>query len=134
DVALPLCRCAGRWAIDMATRSPQNARSRHPYHRVAMPDKSAYTNLVDPTIPMPQRDRVAYAPRPGDLKGLRIGVVENTTVSADAVLGILARNLETAYGMKMGVLVHKAQRAPLKSSQVAEVKDKTDFVITGIGA
>jgi hypothetical protein len=35
--------------------------------------------------------------------------------------------------MKMAVLVHKAQRAPLKEAQIAELKGRTDFAITGVG-
>ena len=91
-------------------------------------------NFVDPTIALPAREHIDYAPRPKHFKNLRIGLVENTTGSAEAVLCKLAEKLETVHGMKMEVLVHKPQRAPLKATQVAELKGRTDFAITGVGA
>ena len=91
-------------------------------------------NFVDPTIALPAREHIDYASRPKHLKNLRIGLVENTTGNSEAVLRVLAEKLEKVYGMKMGVLVHKPQRAPLKPAQVSELKGRTDFAITGVGA
>ncbi len=89
-------------------------------------------DILDPTIAT-ARDPIAYVPRPQSLMGLRIGVVENTKKNAAAVLLKLAEKLASVHGMKMEVLVHKPQRAPLKDSQVAELKGRTDFAITGVG-
>ena len=91
-------------------------------------------NFVDPTIAVPAREHIEYAPRPTRLQQLRIGLVENTTGSAETVLCKLAEKLEAVHGMKMEVLVHKSQRSPLKATQVAELKGKADFAITGVGA
>ena len=89
-------------------------------------------DILDPTIAT-AREHIDYVPRPKSVKGLRIGVIENTKKNAEAVLRKVAEKLETAHGMKVEVLVHKPQRAPLRDAQVAELKGKTDFAITGVG-
>ena len=88
--------------------------------------------ILDPTIAT-ARESIEYAPRPRNLQGLRIGLIENTKKNAEAVLRKLTERLESEYGMRVEVLVHKAQRAPLQDAQLAELKGKTDFVIAGIG-
>jgi hypothetical protein len=35
--------------------------------------------------------------------------------------------------MKVEVLVHKPQRAPLKDEQIEQLKGRTDFAIAGVG-
>lgn len=89
-------------------------------------------DILDPTIET-EREFIDYAPRPNNFKGLRIGLIENTKKNSEAVLRKIAEKLEAAYGMKVDVIVHKAQRAPLKDSQVEELKGETDFAITGVG-
>ncbi len=89
--------------------------------------------ILDPTIPTPARDRINYAPRPRTLNALRIGLIENTKKNSEAVLRKLAEKLEAFHGMKLEVLVHKPQRAPLKDAQVAKLRGRTDFAITGVG-
>lgn len=89
-------------------------------------------DFVDPTITT-ARERIDYVPRPKNLKGLRIGLIENTKKNAEAVLRNVAEKLEARYGMKMEVLVHKPQRAPLKEAQIAELKGRADFSIAGVG-
>ena len=89
-------------------------------------------NILDPTI-APAREQIGYVPRPRSLKGLRVGLVENTKKNAEAVLRKVAEKLERLHGMKVEVMVHKPQRAPLKDAQIAELKGRADFVITGVG-
>ncbi len=67
------------------------------------------------------------------LERLRIGLIENTKKNAETVLCKLAEKLAAAHSMKLQVLVHKPQRAPLLDSQIAELAGRTDFVIAGIG-
>jgi hypothetical protein len=88
--------------------------------------------ILDPTIAAP-RTSIDYAPRPLDLRGLRIGLIENTKKNSEAVLRALADKAARLHGMHMQVLVHKSQRAPLKDSQIAELKGTTDFAIVGVG-
>lgn len=88
--------------------------------------------ILDPTIKRPEQ-HFTYTPRPHTLKRLRIGLIENTKKNAEAMLCKVAEKLEAAHGMKLQVLVHKPQRAPLLDSQIAELEGRTDFVIAGIG-
>jgi len=88
--------------------------------------------ILDPTIKRPEQ-HFNYTARPHTLKRLRIGLIENTKKNAEAVLCKVAEKLEADHGMKLQVLVHKPQRAPLLDSQIAELEGRTDFVIAGIG-
>ncbi len=88
--------------------------------------------ILDPTIST-ARERIAYVPRPQNLKGLRLGLIENTRKNSEAVLLKIADNLQALHGMKLEVLLHKHQRAPLADAQLAELKDRVDFAIAGVG-
>jgi hypothetical protein len=88
--------------------------------------------ILDPTIAAP-RARIDYVPRPAGLAGLRIGLIENTKKNSESVLRALAEKAARVYGMKMEVLVHKSQRAPLTDTQLAELRGRTDFALVGVG-
>lgn len=88
--------------------------------------------ILDPTIAAP-RSHIDYVPRPKNIAGLRIGLIENTKKNSEAVLRKLAERAAAIHGMKMEVLVHKSQRAPLKDTQIAELRDRSDFAIVGVG-
>lgn len=88
--------------------------------------------ILDPTIATGRED-IAYVARPAQLKGLRIGLIENTKKNSEAVLRKVAERLGAAHGMMLNALVHKDQRAPLTDAQVAQLKDSVDFAITGVG-
>lgn len=89
-------------------------------------------DIMDPTIAT-ARERIPYVARPASLEGLRIGLIDNTRKNAEALLLALADKLARAHRMKVEVLVHKHQRAPLADAQLAELKGRTDFVIAGVG-
>jgi hypothetical protein len=89
-------------------------------------------NLLDPTIATAE-EPIDFAPRPTNLHGLRIGLIENTKKNAEAVLRTLAGKLAAAHGMTAEALVHKAQRAPIKDAQMAQLKGQIDFAIAGVG-
>ena len=89
-------------------------------------------DMLDPRI-VTQPDRIDYAPRPRILRGLRVGIIENTKKNAEVVLRMLAEKLETVHGIKMEVLVHKPQRAPLTDAQTAQLFGRADIAITGVG-
>lgn len=91
-------------------------------------------HVIEPVVSTIKPEHMKYAPRPRRLKGLRIGLVENTTRNAETVLRMVAGRLEATHGMKMEVLVHKPQRAALDDGQVAELRGKADFAIVGVGA
>jgi hypothetical protein len=89
-------------------------------------------NLLDPTIGTAE-EPIDYAPRPANLHGLRVGLIENTKKNAEAMLRKLGEKLAAAHGMTADVLVHKQQRAPLKDAQMAELKGRIDFAVAGVG-
>jgi hypothetical protein len=89
-------------------------------------------DIVDPTI-QPVRESIPYAARPQELRGLRVGLIENTKKNSEAVLQRLAQKLEALHGIKTEVLLHKAQRAPLKDAELDALRGRVDFVISGIG-
>ena len=88
--------------------------------------------ILDPTITRTEQ-HFTYSARPQTLKRLRIGLIENTKKNAEAVLCKLAERLAAVHAMKLQVLVHKPQRAPLLDAQIAELDGRTDFVIAGVG-
>ena len=90
------------------------------------------TDILDPTI-FTGRDRIDYAPRPTALRGLRIGLIENTKKNSEQVLRKVAERLAADHQMTLEVLIHKDQRAPLKEGQLAELKGRVDFAIAGVG-
>ncbi|MEX2449929.1 MAG: hypothetical protein WD407_03660 [Rhodospirillales bacterium] len=89
-------------------------------------------DILDPTLDR-SSEKIRYVPRPVRLNGLRIGIIENTKKNAETVLRLIAERLEATHQMKLDVLVHKPQRAPLKDDQIDKIIKGSDFAVTGIG-
>ncbi len=87
--------------------------------------------ILDPRI-LTEREYIDYVPRPQVLKGLRVGVIENTKKNAETLLRMLAEKLAAKHGIDMSTVVHKPQRAPLTDAQADQLKD-VDVAITGVG-
>ena len=90
-------------------------------------------NLIDPTA-APVTREVRVAPRPTDLRGLRLGLVENTKFNSDVLLLKLADRLRDRYGVTMAQMARK--RSPsheVEEADVAALKAQSDVVISGIG-
>lgn len=90
-------------------------------------------DILDPTSGSVPRREIDFVARPKSLEGLRIGLIENTKKNSEAVLRKVAEKLKAAHGMKVEVMVHKSQRAPLKEAQIAQLMGSTDFAIVGVG-
>ena len=89
--------------------------------------------LFDPTSSPVTRD-VAVAPRPADLRGLRLALVENTKFNSEPLLIRLGERLAREYGITP-VLVHR-KRSPsheVEETAVAELCARADLVVSGIG-
>jgi len=89
--------------------------------------------LFDPTSP-PVARAVALAPRPATLRGVRLALVENTKFNSDALLERLAARLAREHGLEP-VLMHR-KRSPsheVEEAAVAELREKADVVVSGIG-
>ena len=89
-------------------------------------------DILDPTIAT-AREKIDYAPRPRKFAGLRVALIENTRKNSEAMLKKVAEKLGTAHGIKVEMLLHKHQRAPLEEAQVEALKGRTDFAIAGVG-
>jgi len=89
--------------------------------------------LFDPTAdPIPRA--VTLAPRPRELRGLRVALVENTKFNSAALLERIGARLAREHGMQV-VQMHR-KRSP--SHGVTEESADTlrriaDFVVSGIG-
>jgi len=89
--------------------------------------------IFDPTIPA-KREEIQYAPRPKDLKSLRVGLIDNTKYNSDVLLVKIAERLGERFGMEMVYMNRKRSAADhVTDEAIEEFKRKADFVITGIG-
>jgi len=89
--------------------------------------------LFDPTSP-PSPRAASLAPRPVQLEGLRIGLVENTKINSEVILLKLADRLHRRFGMRVTLLDRK--RSPsheVTEAAVAALRRQADFVVSGIG-
>jgi hypothetical protein len=91
------------------------------------------TEIFDPTSP-PVVRAVRLAPRPAELRGLRLGLVENTKFNADTLLLKLAGRLRDQYGMTMTHMARKRSMShEVDEAAIAALKARSDVVISGIG-
>jgi len=89
--------------------------------------------IYDPTTEVAARS-IAYAPRPKSLKGLRVGLVDNTKRNSDQLLSRIGNLLERDYGAKAHVMrrKHSAGAAP-HAEIIEEFKAGCDVIVAGVG-
>jgi hypothetical protein len=91
------------------------------------------SKIFDPTA-APVAREVRLAARPADLRGLRLGLVENTKFNADTLLVKLADRLRDRYGMTMTHMARKRSMShEVDDAAIAAFKARSDVVISGIG-
>ncbi len=89
--------------------------------------------VFDPTT-SPEREAIDFVPRPKELEGLRVGLVESTKFNSDVLLLKLAERLKDRYGMEMVMMNRKKSAShAVEEAAVSEFKTKADFVIAGVG-
>jgi hypothetical protein len=89
--------------------------------------------IYDPTTEATGR-RIDYAPRPKSLKGLRVGLVDNTKHNSDQLLQRIAAILEREHGVKSHVIRKKKSAGAAPSPEMIEAyKANCDVVVAGIG-
>ncbi len=92
------------------------------------------SNLFDPTGGGTERAQIRFAPRPKDLKGLKVGLVENTKFNSEKLLKLVGERLTKRYGITITHLDHKRSSGHGVTEQaVAAFKSKADFVVAGVG-
>ena len=90
--------------------------------------------IYDPTPDPKKASRINYAARPASLKGLRVGLVDNSKHNSDQLLQRIAGLLERDYGAKAHVMRRKRTASiPASAEIIAEFKDACDVVVAGVG-
>jgi hypothetical protein len=89
--------------------------------------------VFDPTSRIAER-QIRLAPRPPSLRGLRIGLVENTKYNSSKLLLRIADILEREHGARSHILRSKrTPGTPVDEKTVEEFKTAVDVAIAGIG-
>ncbi|MCC7486047.1 MAG: hypothetical protein IT529_13825 [Burkholderiales bacterium] len=89
--------------------------------------------IFDPTTEATAR-RIAYAPRPSSLAGLRVGLIDNTKHNSDQLLLRIASILEREHGVKAHLIRRKKSAGAAPHAEIVdEVKSACDFVVAGVG-
>jgi hypothetical protein len=89
--------------------------------------------IFDPTV-QPKEEKISFAPRPGSLKGLRVGLVENTKHNSDRLLRKVAEILEREHGARSHVMRSKHNASvPAHEELLKELASQCDVVVAGIG-
>ncbi len=89
--------------------------------------------IYDPTTEVKSRT-INFVPRPKSLKGLRVGLVDNTKHNSDQILLRIAGILEQDHGAKAHVIRKKksAGSAP-GPDMVKDYKQNCDVIVAGVG-
>ena len=89
--------------------------------------------LFDPTS-TPRERTVALAPRLRNLRGLRVGLVENTKFNSDIILRKLGEELSRRHGMTVSRMIRKRSPSHGVTDEAADALRKiSDFVVSGVG-
>jgi hypothetical protein len=89
--------------------------------------------VFDPTSRNAEQE-IRLAPRPSSLRGLRIGLVENTKYNSSTLLLRIAAILEKEYGANSHILrTKRTSGTPVDEKTVEEFKTAVDVAIAGVG-
>jgi hypothetical protein len=89
--------------------------------------------IYDPTTEAASR-RIAWAPRPASLAGLRVGLVDNTKHNSDQVLLRIAALLERDYGAKAHMIRRKKSAGAAPHAEIVEeLKAGSEVIVAGVG-
>ena len=89
--------------------------------------------IYDPTTEVTGRT-IHFVPRPKSLKGLRIGLVDNTKHNSDQILLRIAGILEKEHGAKAHVIRRKKSAGSAPSPEmIAEYTQNCDIIVAGVG-
>ena len=89
--------------------------------------------IYDPTTEVTGR-HINFVPRPKSLKGLRVGLVDNTKHNSDQVLLRIAGILEREHGAKTHIIRKKKSAGSAPGPEmIAEYKANCDVIVAGVG-
>jgi hypothetical protein len=90
--------------------------------------------LLDPTGETAIVANINLAPRPRDLRGLRLGLLDNTKPNSAAVLSEIATELRRSRRVSESTMYTKGYfGTPVEESQIQRILKNCDFVVAGIG-
>jgi hypothetical protein len=90
--------------------------------------------LLDPTGMDERSDESTLSPRPASLKGLKVGLLDNTKVNATQLLEEIAQLLTDQYGAGDATLYTKDYfGTPVKPELMQQIVDEVDVVVTAVG-
>jgi hypothetical protein len=90
--------------------------------------------VFDPTVSPAAPVTFSYTPRPKSLRGLRVGLVENTKFNSEVILRKIAERLAARYQISMTYLDHKKSSGhSVTPEAIALFQQKADFVLAGVG-
>ena len=90
--------------------------------------------LLDPTGDSGRTTNTTLAPRPQSLKGLTVGLLDNTKPNGAVILRAVGRDLMERYGVKEIRMFRKGYfGTPVEESVVQQMLHNCDFAVAGIG-
>lgn len=90
--------------------------------------------LVPTGVPRAADTITPLAPRPVDLRGKRIGVLDNTKPGAPEIMGRVLELLTERYGLGPHLVrVKPTSTADVPAAIARELREQCDLVLTGIG-
>ena len=90
--------------------------------------------LIDPTGAHPGDRRFPLAPRPRDLRGKRVVLLNNSKANSEPILRTIAEMLNAEFPLADVVhLTKHSASLPPRPELAAEVRRHADVVITGVG-
>lgn len=90
--------------------------------------------LLDPTGDSDREADTTLAPRLRSIRGLTMGLLENTKPNAAVLLSGVARELEREHGLRASVMFTKSYfGTPAEESLIQRILHNCDFAVAGIG-
>jgi hypothetical protein len=90
--------------------------------------------LLDPTGDSERTTNTALAPRPQALRGLVVGLLDNSKPNGAVILNAVGRELRDKYGVKEVRMFKKGYfGTPVEESVVQQMLHNCDFAVAGIG-
>jgi hypothetical protein len=90
--------------------------------------------LLDPTGFDERTVDTTLAPRPATIRGLTVGLLENTKPNAALLLSSIGRDLQREHGVRAAVMYTKSYfGTPTEQSLIQRILHSCDFAVAGIG-
>lgn len=90
--------------------------------------------LLDPTGEGERAADTTLAPRLRSLRGLTVGLLDNTKPNAAVLLSEIASELQRRYGVRASVMHTKGYfGTPVEESQIQRILRNCDFAVAGVG-